>query len=98
MARRDPVGRRRSVEPAGGYLFILFNYEMYVSDVPQAIHAAWANIWGIHRVHGTPSLCLNLLSCLLLDVFGPLHFFLLELPVDRRMRRIAESWPRGIIR
>ena len=33
--------------------FILFNYEMFVSAGPQAVHAAWVNIWGVRRVCGT---------------------------------------------
>ena len=35
--------------------------------------------------------------CLLVNIFGPLHSFLLELRADRGLRRIAGSWPRGII-
>ena len=55
MARRDLVGRQQSVEPAGSYLFILFNYELYVSVVPQAVRAAWVNVWGVHRVCDAPN-------------------------------------------
>ena len=53
MARSGPAGWRRSAGPAGGRLFILFNYEMFVSAGHQAVRAAWANIWGVRRVCGT---------------------------------------------
>ena len=57
--------------PAGGHLFILFNYEMSVSAGPQAVRAAWVSTRGIRHVCGIPNLCLNL--CLLL-------FFWLRFP------------------
>jgi len=53
-ARSGPTGRRQSTG-LGGQLFILFNYEKYVSVVPQAVRAAWVNIWGIHHVCGVPN-------------------------------------------
>jgi hypothetical protein len=54
-ARRDPAGRRWSAGPTGGQFFILLNYELYVSSVPQAVRVAWVNIWGVHRVCGAPN-------------------------------------------
>ena len=50
MARRDE-GRARG-RPAAIF-FILFNFEKFVSAGPQAVCAAWVNIWGVCRVCGT---------------------------------------------
>ena len=51
MARRDGGAARG--RPAAIF-FILFNYEKFVSPGPQAIRAAWVNIWGVRRVCGAP--------------------------------------------
>ena len=46
------AGRRRSTGSAGGHLFILFKYEMFVNAGLQAVRAAWVNIWGVRHVCG----------------------------------------------
>ena len=49
MVQRDGGGARG--RPAAIF-FILFNYEKFVSPGPQAVRAAWVNIWGVRRVCG----------------------------------------------
>ena len=68
MATECRAGRRP--------LFILFNYDMCVSDVSQAVRAAWVNIRGVHRARGTPNLCLNLCSPFVFAPFSVLLGFI----------------------
>ena len=51
MVQRDGGGARG--RPAAIF-FILFNYEKFVSPGPQAVRAAWVNIWCVRRVCGAP--------------------------------------------
>ena len=50
-------------------LFIMFNYDKCVNVVPQAVHAAWVNIRGVHRVRGALNLCLDLCSLFVFALF-----------------------------
>ena len=50
-------------------LFILFNYEMCVNVVSQAVRAAWVNIWGVRHVSGTPIMFIVLFAS---HAFAPL--------------------------
>ena len=83
-ARSGPAGWRRNAGPAGGRLFILFNYEMFVSAGPQAVLAAWVNIWGVRRVCGT----LIMFNVLFASYARARFFVLHEFVISKKFHRL----------
>ena len=60
---------------AGGHLFILFKYEIFVNAGSQAVRVAWVDIWGVRRVRGTLLLFSVLFASYALAPFSVLREF-----------------------
>jgi hypothetical protein len=61
----------------------LFNFEMFFSAEPQAVRAAWVNIWGVRRVCGTP-----IMFNVLFASYALVQFFVLrEFDISKKFHR-----------